>query len=108
LRQSSKSNLVHRAPHPVLFAGNFNGNLVKVLFVSGAGQPPSDPVGERLAELQGPLPHSLVADDDAARGQHLLDHAPPISTMTEALSRLLALNLELLKSAIRVEWVDEL
>src|ERR1051325_833219 len=44
-------------------------------FVSGAGQPPSDPVGERLAELQGPLPHTLVADDDAAGGQHLLDHA---------------------------------
>ena len=28
-----------------------------------------------LAELQRPLPHGLVADDDAARGQHLLDHA---------------------------------
>ena len=25
--------------------------------------------------LQRPLPHGLVADDDAARGQHLLDHA---------------------------------
>src|SRR3954452_2724806 len=35
-------------------------------FVSGAGQPSPDPVGERLAELQGPLPHALVADDDAA------------------------------------------
>src|SRR4051794_5847697 len=43
--------------------------------VSGAGQPPPDPVGERLAELQGPLPHALVADDDAACRQHLLDHA---------------------------------
>jgi hypothetical protein len=28
-----------------------------------------------LAELERPLPHALVADDDAARGQHLLDHA---------------------------------
>src|SRR3954453_19518181 len=32
-------------------------------------------LAERLAEFQGPLPHSLVADDDAACGQHLLDHA---------------------------------
>src|SRR3954447_26003975 len=31
-------------------------------------------IGERLTELQRPLPHRLVADDDAARGQHLLDH----------------------------------
>ncbi len=40
-----------------------------------ARQPPSDLVGERLAELQGPLPHSLIADDDAACSQHLLDPA---------------------------------
>jgi hypothetical protein len=40
--------LVHRAPHPV---------------------------GEVLAELERPLPYGLVADDDAAGGQHLLDHA---------------------------------
>jgi hypothetical protein len=39
------------------------------------GQPPPDPVGEVLAELERPLPHGLVADDDAAGGQHLLDHA---------------------------------
>jgi hypothetical protein len=32
-------------------------------------------VGERLAELARPLPYALVADDDAARRQHLLDHA---------------------------------
>src|SRR4029079_8186039 len=34
-----------------------------------------DPVGEVLAELERPLPYGLVADDDAAGGQHLLDHA---------------------------------
>src|SRR5215203_5005560 len=67
--------LIDRTPEPVLLAGDFEGDLIKVPFVSGAGQPPSDPVGERLAELQGPLPHALMADDDAACGQHLLDHA---------------------------------
>src|SRR3954469_1862229 len=30
---------------------------------------------ERLTELPGPLPHGLVAHDDAASGQHLLDYA---------------------------------
>jgi hypothetical protein len=28
-----------------------------------------------LPELQRPLPHRLVADQDAAGGEHLLDHA---------------------------------
>ena len=32
-------------------------------------------VGEVLAELERRLPYGLVADDDAAGGQHLLDHA---------------------------------
>jgi len=67
--------LVHRAPQPVLLAGNFDGNLVEVPLVSGIGQPPPDLVSEVLAELERPLPHALVADDDAARSQHLLDHA---------------------------------
>jgi len=46
-----------------------------VPLVSGIAQPPPDLVGKVLAELERPLPHALVADDDAARGQHLLDHA---------------------------------
>src|SRR4051794_33413148 len=39
--------------------------------------PPSSPSFRHssLAELARPLPYGLVADDDAARGQHLLDHA---------------------------------
>src|SRR4051794_9059699 len=35
--------------------------------VSGAGQPQPNLVGECLAELEGPLSHTLVADADAAR-----------------------------------------
>ena len=37
--------LIDCAPQPVLLAGDFDGDLIKVPFVSGAGQPPSDPVG---------------------------------------------------------------
>ena len=35
----------------------------------------ADLVGDRLAEFEAPLPHRLVADGDAAGGQHLLNHA---------------------------------
>src|SRR3954467_10710388 len=44
-------------------------------FVSGRRQTPPDLVGKCLAELERPLPPALMADDDAACGQHLLDHA---------------------------------
>src|SRR6185437_14274978 len=63
------------APDPVLLAGDFHRDLIEMPLIPGAGQPPSDPVDERLAELEGPLPHGLVADDDVASGPHLLDHA---------------------------------
>ena len=42
--------------------------------VAGTGQPPADLVREALAELERPLPHGFVAHEDAASGQHLLDH----------------------------------
>ena len=42
--------------------------------VSSRRQTPPDPVGEHLAELERPLPHALMANEDAACGQHLLDH----------------------------------
>ena len=43
--------------------------------VAGPRHPPPDLVREPLAKLQRPLPHRLVTDDDAAGGQHLLDHS---------------------------------
>jgi hypothetical protein len=67
--------LVDRPPQPVLLAGDGDHHLVEVPFVAGVRQPPTDLVGERLAELAGPLPHRFMADDDPAGGQHLLDHA---------------------------------
>src|SRR4051794_23500287 len=67
--------LVDRPPRPVLLAGDGDGDFIDVPLVAGTGQPPADLVRERLAELARPLPHGLVADDDAAGRQHLLDHA---------------------------------
>src|SRR3954471_3989067 len=66
--------LVDRAPEPMLYPGDFDDNFIEMPFVSGRRQTPPDLISERLAELQRPLPHALVTDEDAARGQHLLDH----------------------------------
>src|SRR4051794_6157580 len=68
--------LVDGPPQPVLLAGHPDLDLVQVPLVTGTGQPAADLVREPLAELQRPLPHDLVADRNAAGGQHLLDHAP--------------------------------
>ena len=56
-------------------AGDLERDLVQVPLVSRAGQPAPDPIGEVLAELARPLAHSLIADEDAAGGEHVLDHA---------------------------------
>src|SRR3954447_20174361 len=60
---------------PMLLAGDGDHHLVEVPLITGTGQPAADLVGERLAELERPLPYGLVADEDAAGGEHLLDHA---------------------------------
>lgn len=69
------SVLVDGAPQPMLLASDADHNLIKMPFVSGCGQTPADPIGKALAELERPLPHRLVADQDTAGGQHLLHHA---------------------------------
>src|SRR3954453_15668636 len=66
--------LVDGPPQPVLRAGDPDLALVQVPLVARSRQPAADPVREVLAELEAPLPHGLVADGDAASGQHLLDH----------------------------------
>src|SRR3712207_8924859 len=62
--------MIRRPPRSTLFP-------YTTLFrsVAHTRQPAADPVGERLTELQRPPPDGLVADDDAAGRQHLLDHA---------------------------------
>jgi len=64
--------LVHRTPEPVPLAPGRHHDLVAVPLVSSRGQPAPDLVRKALAELQPPLPHGFVADDDAACGEQLI------------------------------------
>jgi hypothetical protein len=67
--------LVDCPPQPMLLAGDGDHDLVQVPFVAAARRPRPDGVGDHAAELESPLAHRLMADNDAAGGQHLLDHA---------------------------------
>ena len=64
----------------MLHPGDLDDDLIEVPLVTRTGQPASDLVGERLAELQRPLTSvdplrgSTVADDDAPSSQQFLDH----------------------------------
>ena len=66
--------LVHGAPEPVLSACNADDNLVEVPLVTGCRKTAADLVGIALPELQRPLSHRLMADQDAAGSQHFLYH----------------------------------
>src|SRR5215210_6588297 len=74
--------LVHCPPEPVLLPGDLHGNFVEVPRVSGTGQPAPDLVGERLAELEPPLPYGFVADRNAAYGEDLI-HMPQAQRKAE-------------------------
>ena len=67
--------LVDGPPQPMLLATDADDHFVEMPFVSRCGQMPADLVGEILAKLQRPLPHCLMADQDASGREHLLDHA---------------------------------
>jgi len=43
-------------------------DLVQLPFVTSLREPAPDPIGELPAELERPLPHGLMADEDAAGG----------------------------------------
>src|SRR4051794_20735192 len=58
----------------MLLTGDLEHHLIEMPFVARPGQPSADDVGELLAKLESPLPDRLMADLDAAEGQHLLDH----------------------------------
>src|SRR3712207_7820834 len=70
--------MIRRPPRSTLFPYTTlfrSGDLVEVPLIASLRQPPPDPVGEVPTELERSPPHGLVADDDAARRQHLFDHA---------------------------------
>src|SRR5689334_17551448 len=58
--------LVDSSPQPVLRSPDHQAHFVQVPFVARTGQPAADLVGEALAELARPLPHGLMAHEDAA------------------------------------------
>src|ERR671929_707045 len=62
------SILVDGPPEPVLLSADPQADFIQVPLVSRTGQPAPDPVGELLTELARPLPHGLMADEDAAGG----------------------------------------
>lgn len=77
LNQNIKNEavLVDGAPKPVLLTGNGDDDLIEVPFVAEfSGRAPTDVVCEVPAEFLCPDPHALVRDDNAAHGQHILDH----------------------------------
>src|SRR4051794_34288996 len=73
--ETDNANLAHRCPlrswdaktSPPWHIAMPSGGASTPSFVSGIGQPQPNLVGECLAELEGPLSHTLVADADAAR-----------------------------------------
>jgi hypothetical protein len=67
--------LINGPPEPVLHPGDLHRDLVQMPFVTGSRQPTPDLVGEGLTELETPLPYGLMADDDAACGEDLIDMA---------------------------------
>jgi hypothetical protein len=54
--------------------GDLEHDFTQMPFIADPWQAMTDLVGKRLAELAGPLPHGLVAHDDASGGEHLLDY----------------------------------
>ena len=67
--------LIDGSPEPMLLARDADHDLIKVPLVSGCRKTPADLVGKALTEFQRPPTYGLVADEDAADRQHLLDHA---------------------------------
>ena len=76
-----KALLVDRTPEPVLLASDGSDDLVEGPFVAALRGAPPDAVGEFAAEFQAPLAavdllrSSTAGHRDAARRQHLLNHA---------------------------------
>ncbi len=58
--------LVYRPSQPALHARDLQHNLVQMPFVANPRQAGTDQVRECSAELERPLPHGFMADDDVA------------------------------------------
>ena len=67
--------VINRSPQPHALAVDFYGHFIQVPSSRWIGSGSSKILGEEAAEFQGPTTDCLVADVDAALGQHFLDIA---------------------------------
>jgi len=71
------TGLIHGSPKPMLYPSNFEHDLIQMPLIADLGKAATDLVGERLTELARPLSDGLVADDNVAGRQQLLNHPQP-------------------------------
>lgn len=69
-----EATAVDGPPEILLLTSDGQNDLIKVPFVAALESTPAQLVGELVAELQALLSHRHMADEDAARCRHLLDH----------------------------------
>jgi hypothetical protein len=65
--------LINRPPQPVALAADFERHLVQMPLVTSACTPTTESRGVARAELRAPGPDRLMADDDAALGEQVLN-----------------------------------
>src|SRR5437870_10648079 len=68
-----ESVLVDGSPEPVAFAADLERYLVQMPLVASSDSSSTQPRGEAGAELRAPLTVRLVADDDPAFGEEILN-----------------------------------
>jgi hypothetical protein len=69
-----EAQLIDGASRPVLPASDRDDNLVHMPFVSASRRPPTNAIGIFPAEFLRPMTNTLVADVNAAVGEHFLYH----------------------------------
>ncbi len=67
------SVLIDGAPQPVALPADLERHLVQMPLVAGTCTPTTESRGVARAELRAPCPDGLVADDDAALGEQILN-----------------------------------
>src|SRR5690348_14504219 len=61
------------APQIVLLTDNFEKDLIQVPCITGLRPPPLERIGVALPEFTAPFADGLIADNDAPRGENLLN-----------------------------------
>src|SRR6266700_454974 len=67
--------LVNGSPQPAAFAADLQGHFVQMPLVTGSRSSSTQPCSESRTELGAPLTDRLMADNDAALGEQILNVA---------------------------------